>query len=109
MSKCAVLGLVELAGGAVERGLERQALAQYRIEQTQGGATCRKPGWVRRSQLRRPSGFSALARPPATLSVTGGGEWRPSSSAIASRAAMRFSVAGCVENRLSPRPRPGTM
>ena len=39
----------------------------------------------------------------------GGGACRPASSAIASSAAIRFSVAGWVENRLSPRPRPGTM
>ena len=74
MGEPAILRLVELAGGAVERGLERQTLAQDRIEQAQGGAARRKAGRIRRSQLRRPSGSSALARLRVTRSVTGGGE-----------------------------------
>ena len=42
----AVVGAVEVAGGGVERGFERQALAQHRIEQAQGGAARRRAGRI---------------------------------------------------------------
>ena len=56
---------------------------------------------------RRLRGTAVVGPDPPTI---GGGEWSPASPTIASSAAIRFSVAGWVENRLSPRPpRPGTM
>ena len=106
MGERAVVGPVEVTRRRIERAFERQPLAQHGVEQPQGGATRGRTGRIGPAQLRRPSGSSALVDLSPAI---GGGEWRPSSSAIASSAAIRFSVAGWVENQLSPRPRPGTM
>ena len=54
----AVVGAVELARRRVQRGFERQALAQHRVEQAQGGAA--------RSRARRVgAGSASSSRPPA--------------------------------------------
>ena len=106
MGEAAVVGPVEIARSAVESGFERQALVEDGVEQPQRGAAGAGAGWIRPAQLRRPSGSSALARGPGAAPD---GEAKPIAPAIASRAAIRFSVAGWVENRLSPRPKPGTM
>lgn len=109
MGEGTVLRLVEVARGGVERGFERQPLAQDRVEQTQRRAARRRAWRLGRSrpaaQSRRLSGSSADSRTAGgRRGVTAG-----TSPAIDIKAAIRFSVAGWVENKLSPRPRPGTM
>ena len=92
------------------------AHVKNRVEQAQRSPARSRPYRIGVGQFRRPSGSSALAERRLlgtavvrSLPVTGGGVERPISSAMSWSAAIRFSVAGWVENMLS-RPVPlGTM
>lgn len=110
VGEAAIVAPLEFTRSGVERRFQRKAFAQDRIEQAKRrppGAGARRVG---AAQRRRPSGSSAEERTDSPSGSSGGGEWRPSSPAIASSAAILFSVAGWVEKRLSPpRASPGTM
>ena len=113
MGEGAILRLVEVARRGIERRFERKPLAQDRIEQAQRRPARLRARRIGRSwataQSRRLSGSSADSRTVGSRPSDTGGALNATPLGIAINAAMRFSVDGWVENRLSPRPRPGTM
>jgi hypothetical protein len=117
MGEGAIVGAIEVAGRGIERGFERQPLAQDRAQQPEGGSAGRGASRFRRArrrrarsdgaQRRRRRGSSALAggfadRLRGTAVRAGPGM----TDAMRSSAAIRSAVSGWVEKRLRA---PGTM
>jgi len=108
MGEGAVVGALQPPRGIVERGFERQALAQHRVEQAQGRGAGGRAGGLGAAQSRRLSGSSALAVRERLVGTAARRAGAPTRAAICSSAAIRLAVAGWVEKKLS-RPVPGTM
>ena len=112
--EAAIVGTIEVARRRIERGVERQALAQDRVEQPKGRSPGRRTlgiGLAQFGRLRVRGTETEAARMAAASPGVAMTAVSPISSAIASSAAIRLPVSGWVENRLSrpPLESPGTM